>query len=129
MQMDDLKQFRQWGSITPGHPENFVTPGIEVTTGTPCLGFSALAKIHACVPLCDLCAGAWFLVLTPTLPKVALARDQSAAILPEPRQHRLLQRFAVSTASKIQAGWRLGALGCAIALCRLWQGLCPAAGN
>lgn len=31
--MDDLKQFRQVGSITPGHPENGVTDGIEVTTG------------------------------------------------------------------------------------------------
>jgi len=31
--MDDLKQFRQWESKTPGHPENFVTDGIEVTTG------------------------------------------------------------------------------------------------
>lgn len=31
--MDDLKQFRQIGSITPGHPENGVTDGIEVTTG------------------------------------------------------------------------------------------------
>ena len=31
--MDDIKQFRQWGSTTPGHPENFETPGIEVTTG------------------------------------------------------------------------------------------------
>jgi transketolase len=31
--MDDLKQFRQLGSITPGHPENFVTPGVEVSTG------------------------------------------------------------------------------------------------
>ncbi|CAH1412138.1 unnamed protein product [Lactuca virosa] len=30
---EDLKQFRQWGSKTPGHPENFETPGIEVTTG------------------------------------------------------------------------------------------------
>jgi len=28
-----LKQFRQWESRTPGHPENFETPGIEVTTG------------------------------------------------------------------------------------------------
>ncbi len=28
-----LKKFRQWGSITPGHPENFVTKGIETTTG------------------------------------------------------------------------------------------------
>ncbi len=31
--MDDIKNFRQWGSTTPGHPENFETPGIEVTTG------------------------------------------------------------------------------------------------
>jgi len=31
--LDDVKQFRQWGSQTPGHPENFVTSGIEVTTG------------------------------------------------------------------------------------------------
>eukprot|EP00210_Caulerpa_lentillifera_P003774 g3606.t1 len=33
VQIDDLKQFRQWGSCTPGHPENFETEGIEVTTG------------------------------------------------------------------------------------------------
>jgi transketolase len=31
--LDDLKQFRQWGSRTPGHPERGHTPGIEVTTG------------------------------------------------------------------------------------------------
>lgn len=31
--IDDLKQFRQLDSKTPGHPENHVTPGIEVTTG------------------------------------------------------------------------------------------------
>jgi transketolase len=31
--IDDIKQFRQWGSRTPGHPENFETPGVEVTTG------------------------------------------------------------------------------------------------
>ena len=31
--MDDLKQFRQWGSRTPGHPERGDTPGVEVTTG------------------------------------------------------------------------------------------------
>ncbi|RVW35255.1 Transketolase, chloroplastic [Vitis vinifera] len=30
---EDLKSFRQWGSRTPGHPENFETPGVEVTTG------------------------------------------------------------------------------------------------
>jgi transketolase len=32
-QNDDLKNFRQWDSVTPGHPENFITNGIEVTTG------------------------------------------------------------------------------------------------
>jgi transketolase len=31
--LEDLKQFRQWDSKTPGHPENFLTPGVEVTTG------------------------------------------------------------------------------------------------
>jgi transketolase len=31
--MQDLQSFRQWGSKTPGHPETFMTPGIEATTG------------------------------------------------------------------------------------------------
>lgn len=31
--MDDLKNFRQWGSKTPGHPEALLTPGVETTTG------------------------------------------------------------------------------------------------
>jgi transketolase len=31
--LDDLKRFRQWESITPGHPEHFLTPGVETTTG------------------------------------------------------------------------------------------------
>jgi transketolase len=33
MTIDQIKRFRQLGSLTPGHPENFVTPGIETTTG------------------------------------------------------------------------------------------------
>src|SRR5258705_839560 len=31
--LDDIKQFRQWGSRTPGHPEYTHTPGVETTTG------------------------------------------------------------------------------------------------
>ena len=31
--LDDLERFRQWGSITPGHPEFGLTPGVEATTG------------------------------------------------------------------------------------------------
>jgi len=37
--LEDLTQFRQWGSLTPGHPERGHTPGIEVTTGPLGQGF------------------------------------------------------------------------------------------
>ena len=33
LSLDDLRDFRQWGSATPGHPEVGHTPGVEVTTG------------------------------------------------------------------------------------------------
>jgi transketolase len=31
--LDDIKSLRTWGSLTPGHPENHLTPGVETTTG------------------------------------------------------------------------------------------------
>ncbi|MCU1457345.1 MAG: transketolase [Actinomycetia bacterium] len=40
LELDDLRQFRQWGSRTPGHPEVHHTPGIEVTTGPLGQGFA-----------------------------------------------------------------------------------------
>jgi len=33
LSLDELKNFRQWGSKTPGHPEHHLTPGVETTTG------------------------------------------------------------------------------------------------
>ena len=41
LSLDDLREFRQWKSRTPGHPEYLLTPGVEITTGPLGQGFAS----------------------------------------------------------------------------------------
>jgi len=52
--LQDLKEFRQWGSATPGHPENHLTPGVEMATGP--LGQGIATSVGMAIAECFLAA-------------------------------------------------------------------------
>src|SRR3954453_18578519 len=66
--LDQIKKFRQLGSMTPGHPENFITPGIETTTGPLGQGLAnavgmAIAERHLAAEYGDDIVNHWTYVL------------------------------------------------------------------
>ncbi|MFM8856368.1 MAG: transketolase [Actinomycetota bacterium] len=69
LDLADIQAFRQWGSATPGHPENLHTSGVEVTTGPLGQGFAnavgmALAERHIRARFgTDICDHRTFVVL------------------------------------------------------------------
>jgi transketolase len=67
MTIEQIKSFRQLGSLTPGHPENFVTPGVETTTGPLGQGLAnavgmAIAERHLAAEFGDVVDHATFVL-------------------------------------------------------------------
>jgi transketolase len=104
--LDDLKAYRTWGSLTPGHPEHGLTPGVETTTGPLGHGLAnAVGMAMAARVLAEGDGGRPDVVLIATGSEVQIALEAREALQREGTSARVVSMPCVEWFSEQDASY------------------------